>query len=186
MRSILTVLALLMTLCFMVACSQEADAPTTAQSPVSKPEGSLSKGASQVAEGLGQIAAGTREVVSETVKKAGEEAVAVKDQAVAVKDQAVAASKEVATSVSQTVEEVKQEVKAAVNAPGVVTYPASQGTVTFDHPAHVQDFSCSSCHPTDPPQPIEIDKVEGHGLCRGCHRDMADHAPTSCSGCHIK
>jgi len=185
MRSTLTLLALLISICFMVACSQDADAPTSPQ-PVSKPKGSLSKGASQVAEGLGQIAAGTREVVSETVKKVGEEVVAVKEKAVAVTDQTVTAGKEVATSVSQTVEEVKQEVKAAVNAPGAVTYPASQGLVTFDHPGHVQRFACKSCHPTDPPQKIALNKASAHELCRGCHRDKRGDAPTSCSGCHKK
>jgi len=185
MRSNLVVAVSVLTLLLAAACSQET-APAKPEQPSEQSENAISHGASQVAEGLGKIAEGTSEVVAETVKKAGEEAVEAKDQAVAVKDQVVTAGKEAASTVAQTVEEVKEEVKAAVNAPGVVTYDASQGQVTFDHSAHVQNFACDSCHTTDPPQKIAIDKATAHELCRGCHREKGGNAPTSCSGCHKK
>lgn len=66
-----------------------------------------------------------------------------------------------------------------------VTYPATNGAVTFAHARHAADHPCSSCHPTDPPTMIVIDKTKAHELCKGCHQQKGS-GPTQCAGCHKK
>jgi len=165
----------------LLACSPES--PPQAESK-------LEAGAKEIAQGVGKLAEGTREAAVETAEKVKEEAVQaaemVKEEAVAATDKAVTASKEVAASVSQAVTEAKKEVVATVTAPGVVTYEASQGTVTFNHAGHLARLACADCHATDPPQMIALGKDAAHALCRGCHRESGGNAPTACSGCHKK
>jgi len=155
----------------LLACSQEAPPPQA--------ENKLEAGAKEIAQGVGKIAEETRDAAVQTAEK-------VKEEAVAVTDKAVTASKEVAASVSQAVTEAKKEVVATVTAPGVVTYEASQGTVTFNHAGHLARLACADCHATDPPQKITLGKDAAHALCRGCHRESGGNAPTACSGCHKK
>lgn len=70
-------------------------------------------------------------------------------------------------------------------APVKVTYKATNGNVTFDHQQHVGNNVCSSCHPTDPPAKIVLDKDKAHQLCKGCHQQNGT-GPTQCNGCHKK
>ena len=57
------------------------------------------------------------------------------------------------------------------------------GKVAFNHAAHTEFISCSTCHPTEPPSRIEMSRKEFHAVCRTCHNDMGD-GPVKCSGCH--
>jgi len=66
-----------------------------------------------------------------------------------------------------------------------VVYEASNGPVTFDHQVHADSLACGSCHPTDPPVKIAIDKDKAHQMCKGCHQEKGA-GPTQCNGCHKK
>ncbi len=57
------------------------------------------------------------------------------------------------------------------------------GKVAFNHAAHTEFISCSTCHPTEPPSRIEMSRKEFHAVCRTCHNDMGA-GPVKCSGCH--
>ncbi|MFO7831699.1 MAG: cytochrome c3 family protein [Desulfuromonadaceae bacterium] len=57
------------------------------------------------------------------------------------------------------------------------------GKVAFNHAAHTQFISCSTCHSTEPPSRIELNRKEFHAICRTCHHEM-DAGPVKCSGCH--
>ena len=69
--------------------------------------------------------------------------------------------------------------------PKTVVYEASQGQVTFDHQAHASSLACGSCHTTDPPVKVAIDKDKAHQMCKGCHQEKGA-GPTQCNGCHKK
>jgi hypothetical protein len=69
--------------------------------------------------------------------------------------------------------------------PKTVVYEASFGKVSFDHPGHSGHLACGSCHTTDPPVKIAIDKDKAHELCKGCHQEKGA-GPTQCGGCHKK
>lgn len=69
--------------------------------------------------------------------------------------------------------------------PQTVSYKATNGTVTFHHQQHAANNPCSSCHSTEPPNKIEINKDKAHALCKGCHQQNGA-GPTQCNGCHIK
>lgn len=70
-------------------------------------------------------------------------------------------------------------------APKTVTFTATNGNVTFDHLQHSGNNACSSCHPSEPPTKIVLDKDKAHQLCKGCHQEKGA-GPTQCSGCHKK
>jgi len=57
------------------------------------------------------------------------------------------------------------------------------GKVAFNHAAHTQFISCSTCHSTEPPSRIELNRKEFHAVCRTCHHEMGA-GPVKCSGCH--
>jgi len=79
-------------------------------------------------------------------------------------------------------------VKPAATAPAVpktVTFTATNGNVTFDHQQHAGNNACSSCHPSEPPTKIFLDKDKAHQLCKGCHQEKGA-GPTQCTGCHKK
>jgi hypothetical protein len=66
-----------------------------------------------------------------------------------------------------------------------VIYKASNGNVIFDHLQHAGNNTCSSCHPSEPPARIDLDKDKAHQLCKGCHQQTGS-GPTQCTGCHKK
>lgn len=70
-------------------------------------------------------------------------------------------------------------------APKIVVYKASNGQVTFNHQVHANSLICSSCHTTDPPVKIALDKDKAHQMCKGCHQERSA-GPTQCNGCHKK
>jgi type 1 fimbria pilin len=65
----------------------------------------------------------------------------------------------------------------------VVTYPAKNGTVTFNHKAHQAKNECKACHEGAPAK-IEINKDKAHAMCKGCHEKS--NGPTKCGDCHKK
>jgi predicted CXXCH cytochrome family protein len=68
--------------------------------------------------------------------------------------------------------------------PGKVMFPATNGAVTFDHPAHLERReTCRTCHGDERIEKVLLDKERGHALCRGCHE--ARGGPTRCSACHV-
>lgn len=130
-----------------------------------------------------QAAVEEPKTVAEEAKEAVEEA---KDVAKAVGEETKEAAKTAVEATKETTKAVVEDVKAAVStAPKIVTYPASYGQVAFDHQAHAAMLACSSCHNTDPPVKIELDKDKAHRLCKGCHQEKAA-GPTQCNGCHKK
>jgi len=83
----------------------------------------------------------------------------------------------------------------------------------FPHKKHQKTFECGKCHHSRSNDGIKYPYVRGmeikkcvtchnkddmsnsrlnnfkliaHGLCKGCHKENKDSAPTRCSGCHIK
>jgi len=68
----------------------------------------------------------------------------------------------------------------------VVTYPAKNGTVTFNHKGHQTKMECKVCH-VDQAKPAKItidSKDTGHALCKECHTQGT--GPTKCGDCHKK
>lgn len=57
------------------------------------------------------------------------------------------------------------------------------GKVAFNHAAHTEFISCSTCHPTEPPSRIDLNRKEYHSICRTCHHEMGA-GPVKCSACH--
>jgi hypothetical protein len=47
---------------------------------------------------------------------------------------------------------------------------------------------CVTCHNKDDMSNPKLNsfKLAAHGLCKECHKQNKDTAPTKCSGCHIK
>ena len=82
----------------------------------------------------------------------------------------------------------------------------------FPHRKHQESFTCEQCHHSKTGNGMQSPYVEGmkinkcafchndnmtnpnlnsfklaaHGLCKECHKQNSDSAPTRCSGCHIK
>jgi predicted CXXCH cytochrome family protein len=69
-------------------------------------------------------------------------------------------------------------------APGVVKYEVPRGTVTFDHPKHLEGRQCRDCH-DGPARKMVVDKQSAHTLCVGCHAARRA-GPKACSGCHVE
>ncbi len=89
---------------------------------------------------------------------------------------------------------------------------AGKKPAKFPHKQHQESFECGECHHTSTDgkkspyvEGMEIKKcavchnkdnmddpkmnnfkVVAHGLCKECHKQNKDAAPTKCSGCHIK
>ena len=90
---------------------------------------------------------------------------------------------------------------------------AGKKAARFSHKNHQESFACKECHHTraddsslspyvegmpirkciDCHNPEEMSnpklnsfKLAAHGLCKECHKQNRDSAPTKCSGCHIK
>lgn len=91
--------------------------------------------------------------------------------------------------------------------------PAGKKAARFPHKKHQDSFACKECHHTRAEDSVQSPYVEGmqiekcivchnpddmsnnrlnsfklaaHGLCKECHKQNKDSAPTKCSGCHIK
>lgn len=90
---------------------------------------------------------------------------------------------------------------------------AGKKTARFPHRKHQENFACKECHHAkteasdkspyaegmeikkcivchnkdDMSNPqLNSFKLAAHGLCKECHKQNKDSAPTKCSGCHIK
>lgn len=67
----------------------------------------------------------------------------------------------------------------------VVTFPAKNGPVTFNHKGHQAKMKCDACHVGQAtPAKIAIDKDKAHALCKECHAKGT--GPTKCGDCHKK
>jgi hypothetical protein len=91
--------------------------------------------------------------------------------------------------------------------------PAGNKPARFPHKKHQENFACQECHHAKTDDSIKSPYLEGmeikkcitchnkdemnnpmlnsfklaaHGLCKECHKQNKDSAPTKCSGCHIK
>ena len=74
----------------------------------------------------------------------------------------------------------------AMAADDMITLPAKNGNVTFDHKKHKDALKdCKVCHEK------ALGKIEGfgkdwaHKTCKGCHADK-NAGPTKCGDCHKK
>ncbi|MDX1776608.1 MAG: cytochrome c3 family protein [Desulfobulbales bacterium] len=90
---------------------------------------------------------------------------------------------------------------------------AGKKPAKFPHRKHQEAFECKECHHFKNDEGVKIPFEEGmkikkcitchnkddmvnpkmnsfklasHGLCKECHKQNKDSAPTKCSGCHIK
>lgn len=90
---------------------------------------------------------------------------------------------------------------------------AAKKPARFPHRKHQESFECKDCHHAKTDEGIKYAYFEGmevkkcvtchnsddmtnpklnsfklaaHGLCKECHKQNKDSAPTKCSGCHIK
>jgi len=149
--------------------------------------------APQVAPTQKPAAEEPKTVVEETKEAAKAVVDETKDVSKAAVEGTKEATKEVVQDTKAVVEETKEATKAAVEkakaavspSPKTVVYEASNGPVTFDHQVHADSLACGSCHPTDPPVKIAIDKDKAHQMCKGCHQEKGA-GPTQCNGCHKK
>ena len=90
---------------------------------------------------------------------------------------------------------------------------AGKKLAKFPHKKHQEDSTCGECHHAKTDDGVKYSYVEGmeikkcvtchnkddmvnpklnsfklaaHGLCKECHKQNKDIAPTKCSGCHPK
>ncbi len=187
MRPITNLFMALLAAFIVTACSKEQSAETKPLEPAST---TVSATASAAVGAAMQAGEAVKQKVEETAAAAKTE---VKKSVEVVKEQTATATEHVKAVVTETAGKVKEKAAAAVKpaasvakTPKVVTYPASMGTVTFDHGSHAARLACSKCHSTEPPATIVIDKEVAHALCRACHKAEGGKAPTVCAGCHVK
>lgn len=91
--------------------------------------------------------------------------------------------------------------------------PSGKKPARFPHKKHQESFECKDCHHSKTGDSLKSSYKEGmpikkcitchnkdamtnpklnsfklaaHGLCKECHKQNRDTAPTRCSGCHIK
>jgi len=70
----------------------------------------------------------------------------------------------------------------------VMTLPAKNGNVAFNHKAHQDKLKgdCKKCHDKAAPGKIEgFGKDIAHKTCKGCHEE-GKAGPTKCGECHKK
>ncbi|HPR64540.1 MAG TPA: cytochrome c3 family protein [Thermoanaerobaculia bacterium] len=93
----------------------------------------------------------------------------------------------------------------AGDAPETITLEAKNGTVTFSHKKHAEEYKvectkchhtqkegeavqkCSACHGVDESAPKAMNAF--HGQCKDCHKAVNEEgkaAPTECKACHVK
>lgn len=95
----------------------------------------------------------------------------------------------------------------------VIQTSSAKKPAKFPHKKHQESFECKECHHAKTDDGVKFPYVEGmevkkcvtchnsddmsnpklnsfklaaHGLCKECHKQNKDSAPTKCSGCHIK
>jgi flavoprotein len=68
----------------------------------------------------------------------------------------------------------------------VITLPAKNGDVTFNHKMHQDRLKdCKICHENGPGKIEGFGKDWAHKTCKGCHTDKGA-GPTKCGECHKK
>ena len=74
----------------------------------------------------------------------------------------------------------------AAMAADVITLPAKNGNITFEHKKH-QDMlkDCKLCHEKAPGKIEGLGKDWAHKTCKGCHEEKKA-GPTKCGECHKK
>ncbi len=74
----------------------------------------------------------------------------------------------------------------SVMAADVMTLPAKNGNVTFDHKKHQELLKdCKVCHEKGPGKIEGFGKDWAHKTCKGCHAEK-NAGPTKCGECHKK
>lgn len=74
----------------------------------------------------------------------------------------------------------------AAMAADTMTFPAKNGTVTFNHKMHQDTLKdCKICHEKGPGKIEGFGKDFAHKTCKGCHADKKA-GPTKCGECHKK
>jgi flavoprotein len=68
----------------------------------------------------------------------------------------------------------------------VITLPAKNGDVTFNHKKHQESLKdCKVCHEKEPGKIEGFGKDWAHKTCKGCHAEK-NIGPTKCGECHKK
>lgn len=68
----------------------------------------------------------------------------------------------------------------------VMTLPAKNGNITFNHKAHQEKVGdCKKCHEKAPGKIEGFGKDFAHKTCKGCHEEKKA-GPTKCGECHKK
>lgn len=137
-------------------------------------------------------------VVEEAKEKVGEIVADLSETVATVSDEVKSAAQEQSTDLVQQIKKRTADIPSlpgmlqekpaeayAAAIPGIVTYQATQGKVTFPHADHASRLVCSQCHRSDPPEKIAVDKTFAHGTCRACHQNSGA-GPTACRNCHVK
>jgi opacity protein-like surface antigen len=74
----------------------------------------------------------------------------------------------------------------AAMAADVITLPAKNGDVTFNHKKHQEALKdCKVCHEKGPGKIEGFGKDLAHKSCKGCHTEK-NAGPTKCGDCHKK
>lgn len=74
----------------------------------------------------------------------------------------------------------------AAMAADVITLPAKNGNVTFNHKQHQESLKdCKICHEKGPGKIEGFGKDFAHKTCKGCHEEKKA-GPTKCGECHKK
>ncbi len=74
----------------------------------------------------------------------------------------------------------------SVMAADVITLPAKNGNVTFNHKKHQETLKdCKLCHEKGPGKIEGLGKDWAHKTCKGCHAEK-NAGPTKCGECHKK
>ena len=75
---------------------------------------------------------------------------------------------------------------ATAMAADVMTLPAKNGNVTFNHKAHQEKLKdCKICHEKGPGKIEGFGKDIAHKTCKACHEEKKA-GPTKCGECHKK
>lgn len=74
----------------------------------------------------------------------------------------------------------------AAVAADTMTFPAKNGTITFNHKMHqgIVKGDCKVCHEKGPGKIEGFGKDFAHKTCKGCHEKTG--GPTKCGECHKK
>lgn len=69
----------------------------------------------------------------------------------------------------------------------VITFPAKNGAVQFNHKKHEElvKKNCKTCHEKAPGKMEGFGKDKAHKLCLDCHKSQGK-GPVTCKECHVK